>query len=85
MDIVSTVAHLSAMAPWGIRVRDHQQIVFAVVLDDARPFEQALLVFFALEDLLMAALDHIREVGFQLHHLSRAIDHIDTIVVIEEE
>ena len=59
MDIVSTVAHLAAMAPRGIRVRDHQQIIFAVVLDDARPFEQALLVFFALENLLVSTFDDV--------------------------
>ena len=35
MDIVSTIAHLTAMTTRGIDVRDHQQIVFAVVLDDA--------------------------------------------------
>ena len=35
MNVVGPVAHLAAMAPWGVGVRNHEQVVLAVVLDHA--------------------------------------------------
>ena len=33
----------------------------------------------------MGAFDDVTEVRLQLHHLTGAVDHIHTIVVVEEE
>ena len=85
MNVVGTVAHLAAMASGSIGVRYHQQVVFAVVLNHATAFQQSLLVFLALENLLVGSLDDIREVGFQFHQFAGAIDHKHPSVVIEEE
>ena len=85
MDVVGPVAHLTTMAPWGIDVGDHQQVVLATVLDHAGALEQSCLVGLALEDLLVGAFDDIGEIGLQFHHLARAIDDVHTVVVVEEE
>ena len=55
------------------------------MLDDTRTFQQTLLVFLALEDLLMGTFDDVGEVGLQLHHLTSAVDDIHTVVVVEEQ
>ena len=85
MDIVSTIAHLTTMLAGGVDVGDHEQIILAVVLDDARALQEALFIFLALENLLVGALDDIREVGLEFHHLARAVDDIHTTVVVEEQ
>ena len=73
-------------------MRNHQQIVLAVVLDHTGALEQSFLILLALEDLHVGALDDIREVGLEFHQLSRTVDDIDaprrlvlTIVFIEEQ
>ena len=65
--------------------RNHQEIILAVVLDHAGAFEQACFISITLKEFTMAARHHIRQVGIQLHHLSRSINHVCLIVVIEEE
>ena len=85
MDVVCTVANLAAMTPRGIDVRNHKQIVLAVMLDDTRTLKKSRLVFFALEDVLMGALNDIAKVGFQLHQFTCTIYDIHAIVVVEEQ
>ena len=65
--------------------RNHQEIILAVVLDHAGTFEQTRFISITLKEFTMAARHHIRQVGIQLHHLSRSINHVCLIVVIEEE
>ena len=65
--------------------RNHQEIILAVVLDHAGAFEQTRFICITLKEFTMAARHHFRKVGIQLHHLSRSINHVCLIVVIEEE
>ena len=85
MDIVGAVAHLTTVATRGIDVGNHQQVVATIVLNHTRALKESGLIGLALEELCMRALDYIREVGLELHHLASTIDNIYTIVVVEEE
>ena len=64
---------------------DHHQVVLPVVLDHARTLQESVLISLTLEDMLVGAFNDIREIGFQLHHLARAIDHIHPVVIVEEQ
>ena len=64
---------------------DHQQVVLPVVLDHTRTLQESVLIALTLEYMLVGALNDIREIGFQLHHLTRAIDHIHSVVIVEEQ
>ena len=64
---------------------DHEEVVFAVFLDDARTLEEAFLVFLTLEDVHISALDDVGEVGLEFHQFARAVDNEHTAVVIEEQ
>ena len=85
MDVVGTVANLTTMTAWGIGVGDHEEVVFAVFLDDARTFKEAFLVFLALEDVHVSALDDVGEIGLKFHQFARAVDDEHTAVVVEEQ
>ena len=85
VDVVGAVAHLTAVASWSVYLRYHQEVVFASVLDYTAALKKPCLVLLTLEYLLVCPLDYIREVWFQLHQLSCAIDDIHPAVVIEEE
>ena len=66
-------------------MRNHHKIVLAIVLDHTRALQEAFLVFLTLEDLLVRALNHVAQVLLQLHHLTRTVDHIHTVVIVEEQ
>ena len=85
LKVVGTVAHLTAMTTRGKDMTNHKQIVTSIMLDDAATFQEPRLVGLTLEHLAVSTLDNIGEVGLQLNHLARAIEHIDTVVIVEEE
>ena len=85
MDIVGPIAHLTTVLARGIDMRDHQQIVFTIVLDDTTTLQQTPFVLLALEDMHIGTLDHVGEVGLQFHQFACTIDDIHTTIVIEEQ
>ena len=84
MDVVGSVAYLPAVLARGIDMGYHQQVVLAVMLDHTTSLQQSALILLPLEDVLVSTLDDIRQVGFQFHQLSGAIDDIYPVIVIEE-
>ena len=85
VNIVCTVAYLSTMPSRTVGLRDHHQVVLPVMLDHTRALQESVLISLTLEDMLVGAFNDIREIGFQLHHLARAIDHIHPVVIVEEQ
>ena len=83
LNVICTITNLTTrMSLWP---RNHQEIILAVVLDHAGAFEQTRFISITLKEFTMAARHHFRQVGIQQHHLSRSINHVCFIVVIEEE
>ena len=69
----------------GIRMGNHQQVVFAVVLNHPATLQETFLLSLTLEQLPVGALDDIRKIGLQLHQFTCAIDHIDASVIVKEQ
>ena len=82
-DVISPIADLMPMASG--RPGNHQQVVATTVLDHAGALEQAALGGTSLEELNVRVGNDIREVWLQFHHLARAVDDVNAVVVIEEE
>ena len=85
MNIIRTIAYLTTMTTRTVGLRDHQQIILAIVLDDTRTLQESRLIFLTLEDTFVGTLDDIAQVLLQLHHLACAIDDIHTVVIVEEQ
>ena len=85
-DVVGTVADLTAVTtrdtPY---LRDHQQVIAPLVLQHATALQNARFVSLTLEQLVVGALDDVGEVLFQFHHLTRTIDHIYPVIIVEEQ
>ena len=81
--LICTITNLTTRV--SLWPRYHQKIILAVVLDHAGTFEQTRFISITLKEFTMAARYHFRKVCIQLHHLSRSINHVCLIVVIEEE
>ena len=73
------------MMSWGKHMTDHQQVVFTLKLDHTTAFQQSALVGFALEQLTMGTFDDVCQIGLQLYHLACTIDHINAVVLVEEQ
>ena len=82
-DVISPIADLMPMASG--RPGNHQQVVATTMLDHAGALEQAALGGTSLEELNVRVGNDIREVWLQFHHLARAVDDVNAVVVIEEE
>ncbi len=83
-NVVGTVAQLTALA--ATRPRYHQQIVLAVVLYHAAALQQSVvLVVVAHHSGIQAARFQSGEVLVELLQATRAAEHVDTVVIIEEE
>ena len=66
-------------------MRDHQQVVLTIMLDDTAAFQESLLILLTLEDTHVCPFYHVGEVRFQFHQLPCTIDDIHAPVVIEEQ
>ena len=85
VEVLGTVAHLTAMTARGIDMADKLCVIGAVVLDDTRALQQATLVGLALEVMTQATLDNTFQVAGELAHLASAEEHVGRAVVIEEQ
>ena len=48
-------------------MRDHQQVVLTIMLDDTAAFQESLLIRLTLEDTHVCTFYHVGEVRFQFH------------------
>ena len=85
VNVVGPVAHLPSMPSGRKHVRNHQQIVFPVVLYHSAALQKSSFIAFALKQLAVRAFHHFLQVGCQFAHTSCLIHHIHPIVIVEEQ